>query len=91
MKSTIKSELAPKGLNFKVNEFMIGGQYATIFTVIEYPKSIYVGFLSGITNIPGVKVSIKHIPIDFSKNASMKHIMLKSSSWKQKNLRILFF
>ena len=66
MKSTIKSELAPKGLNFKVNEFMIGGQYATIFTVIEYPKSIYVGFLSGITNIPGVKVSIKHIPIDFS-------------------------
>ena len=64
-KSTIKSEIAPKGLNFKINEFMISDKYATILTVLEYPKAIGPGFLSNITNIPGVKVVVKHIPIDF--------------------------
>lgn len=64
-KATLKSELAPKGLNFKINEFMISDKYATILTVLEYPKMIGPGFLSNITSIPGVKVSIKHIPIDF--------------------------
>ena len=65
-KSTQKSEIAPKGLNFKWNEFMISDKYATILTVLEYPKAIGPGFLSNITNIPGVKVVVKHIPIDFS-------------------------
>lgn len=64
-RATLKSELAPKGLNFKINEFMISDKYATILTVLEYPKMIGTGFLSNITSIPGVKVSIKHIPIDF--------------------------
>ena len=64
-KASLKSELAPKGLNFKINEFMISDKYATILTVLEYPKMIGPGFLSNITSIPGVKVSIKHIPIDF--------------------------
>ncbi len=54
-KSTQKSEIAPKGLNFKWNEFMISDKYATILTVLEYPKAIGPGFLSNITNIPGVK------------------------------------
>lgn len=63
---TEKSEIAPKGLNFKINEFMISDKFATILTVLEYPKAIGPGFLSNITNIPGVKISIKHIPIDFS-------------------------
>ena len=65
-KSTQKSEIAPKGLNFKWNEFMISDKYATILTVLEYPKAIGPGFLSNITNIPGVKVVVKHIPIEFS-------------------------
>lgn len=64
-KASLKSEIAPKGLNFKINEFMISDKYATILTVLEYPKMIGPGFLSNITSIPGVKVSIKHIPIDF--------------------------
>ena len=65
-KLTEKSEIAPKGLNFKINEFMISDKYATILTVLEYPKAIGPGFLSNITNIPGTKVVVKHIPIDFS-------------------------
>lgn len=64
-KATEKSEIAPKGLNFKINEFMISDKFATILTVLEYPKAIGPGFLSNITSIAGVKVVIKHIPIDF--------------------------
>ena len=64
-KMTMKSEIAPKGLKFNINDFMISDKYATILTVLEYPKAIGPGFLSNITNIPGVKVSVKHIPIDF--------------------------
>ncbi len=64
-KASLKSEIAPKGLNFKINEFMISDKYATILTVLEYPKIIGPGFLSNISSIPGVKISIKHIPIDF--------------------------
>ena len=61
----LKSEIAPKGLSFKINQFMIGDKYATIMTVIQYPQYIYPGFLSNITSIPGVKMVIKHIPIDW--------------------------
>ena len=65
-RSSLKSEIAPKGIDFrKVSSFIISDKYATILTVLEYPKMIGAGFLSNITAIPGVKVSIKHIPIDF--------------------------
>lgn len=62
----IKSEIAPKGMEFKPTEFMLGGKYSTILTVISFPKNIAPGFLSDITNIQGVKIAIKHIPIQFS-------------------------
>ena len=62
----LKSQLAPKGIEFKPTEFMISGKYCTIFTIISYPKSIYEGYLANITNISGVKIAIKHIPIEFS-------------------------
>ena len=62
----IKSELAPKGLQFKPTEFVISGKYATILTVISYPRYIADGYLSNLTNMSGVKVVIKHIPIEFS-------------------------
>ena len=62
----LKSELAPKGMEFKPTEFIIGGKYATIMTVIAFPRNIAPGFLSDMTNINGVKVAIKHIPIEFS-------------------------
>ncbi len=62
----IKSEIAPKGLQFKPMEFIISGKNATILTVISYPKFINPGFLSNLTNISGVKIVAKHIPIEFS-------------------------
>ena len=62
----IKSEIAPKGLQFKPTEFIISGKNATILTVISYPKFIGPGFLANLTNIAGVKIVAKHIPIEFS-------------------------
>ena len=46
-------------------EFMLGDKYYTIMTVVGYPRSIFPGYLSDITNIPGVRLAIKHIPISF--------------------------
>ena len=62
----IKKQIAPKGLEFKPNEFIISDKYATIMTVISYPKYIPVGYLSSLTNMTGVKVVAKHIPLPFS-------------------------
>ncbi len=62
----IKSEVAPKGMEFKPTEFVLGGKYSTIMTVISYPRNIAPGFLSDMTNIQGVKIAIKHMPIQFS-------------------------
>lgn len=62
----VKNEIAPKGMEFKPTEFRIGGKYSTIITIVTFPKNVYVGYLSDITNISGVKVVIKHIPIQFS-------------------------
>ena len=61
-----KNEIAPKGMEFKPTEFRIGGKYSTIITIVTFPKNVYVGYLSDITNISGVKVVVKHIPIQFS-------------------------
>ena len=63
--SKLKSEVAPKGMEFKPTEFVIGGKYSTIMTVIAFPRNIAPGYLSDITNINGVKIAIKHIPIEF--------------------------
>ena len=71
MSNTFKSEIAPKGMHFNVNDFMISDKYATILTIISYPKVISVGFLANVTNIPGIKVVVKHIPINFSTMSRM--------------------
>ena len=62
----LKSEVAPKGLQFRPMDFIISGKFATILSVISYPKFINPGFLANLTNISGVKVVAKHIPIEFS-------------------------
>ena len=67
----LKSEIAPKGLQFRPTDFIISGKYATILTAISYPKYINPGFLSNLTNISGVKIVAKHIPIDFSTLSNM--------------------
>ena len=67
----IKSEIAPKGMQFKTTEFMISDKYATILTVVSFPKYIDHGYLSNLTSISGIKVVIKHIPIQFSTMSKM--------------------
>ena len=63
---SIKSELAPKGMTFNPSDFYISDKYATILTVVSYPKVIGHGYLSNLTTgIPGVKLVIKHIPVAF--------------------------
>lgn len=65
--SSFKSEVAPKGLDFSnPSEIRISDKYATILTVISYPRTVDVGYLSDITNLSGVKMVIKHIPVPFS-------------------------
>ncbi len=63
---SLKSEIAPKGIEWKPTTFRLGEKYCTILTIISYPKFIEHGYLANLTNIPGVKVVIKHIPIDFA-------------------------
>ena len=62
----LKSEVSPKGMEFKPTEFLISGKYCTIMTVVTFPKQIGVGYLSDISSLNGVKAIIKHIPIQFS-------------------------
>ena len=64
--SLFASEIAPKGLQFNPSDFVISDKYATILTVVSYPKFITPGYLSELTNISGIKVVIKHIPVPFS-------------------------
>ena len=68
---SFKSEIAPKGLHFNPSDFFISDKYATILTVVSYPKYIVPGYLSTLTNMPGIKVVVKHIPIAFSAMSKM--------------------
>ena len=69
--SNIKAEIAPKGLEFKPSEFIVSDKYATILSVISYPKFIYPGYLSSLTSMSGIKLVIKHIPLPFSSMSKM--------------------
>ena len=66
-----KSQIAPKGLSFGYSDFFVSDKYATILTVISYPKFIAPGYLSTLTTMPGIKVVIKHIPVPFSTISKM--------------------
>lgn len=65
MSNKFKSELAPKGLEFRNGDIIMGDNYCCLMTVISYPKSIYSGYLSNLTQLGGVKLLIKHIPVPF--------------------------
>lgn len=62
----LKSEIAPKGLQFRPSDMIISDKYSTILSVVTYPKFISPGYLADLTSIPGIKVVIKHIPLPFS-------------------------
>ena len=55
----IRSQIAPKGLEFKPAEFVISDKYATILTVISYPKYIEPGYLANLTSMSGIKKMIE--------------------------------
>ena len=69
--SKLKSELAPKGLEFNASDIVISDKYMTILTVVAWPRNITTGYLSNITNLSGVKIVIKHIPVPFSTLSKM--------------------
>ena len=71
MSTSLRSQLAPKGLSFNPSDFFISDKYATILTVVSYPKYISPGYLSSLTNMPGIKVVIKHIPVPFQTMSKM--------------------
>jgi len=66
-----RSEIAPKGLHFGLSDFTVSDKYATIVTVVSYPKTIYPGFLASLTSMSGVKIVAKHIPVPFSMMSKM--------------------
>ena len=69
---SIKKELAPKGITFNVNDFIISDKYATILTVVSYPGAIDNGYLANLASgLSGVRIVAKHIPIPFSVLAKM--------------------
>ena len=61
-----KSEIAPKGIEFRSADFSISDKVATILTVISYPRYIDHGYLANLTNMSGIKLVIKHMPLPFS-------------------------
>ena len=62
----IKAQIAPKGVEFKATEFMMSGKYCTVLTIVSYPKYIQQGYLANLTNLSGIKIVAKHIPIELS-------------------------
>ncbi len=71
MSISIKSQLAPKGLQFYPSDFFISDKYATILSVISYPRFIAPGYLSTLTSMSGIKIVIKHVPVPFSTMSKM--------------------
>ena len=88
---SFKSELAPKGLQFNPSDFVISDKYATILTVISYPRFIGPGYLSNLTNMSGVKLVIKNIPVPFTVLAKMlnKEISDLRSRYQQEKDRTI--
>ena len=67
----IRSQIAPKGLHFNPSDFFISDKYATILTIVSYPKYISPGYLSQLTSMSGIKIVVKHIPVPFSSMSKM--------------------
>ena len=61
----IKTQIAPKGLEFKPDSIISSDKYSSILTVISYPKMINPGFLANLTSMSGIKMVIKHLPLPF--------------------------
>ena len=67
----IKKEIAPKSLDFKPAEFVMGDKWCTILTIVSYPRWIGAGYLANLADLVGGKIIIKHIPLPFSVMSKM--------------------
>ena len=83
----VRTQVAPKGLHFRSSDFIISDKYATILTVVSYPKFIGPGYLASLTSMSGIKVVIKHIPLPFSVISKMlnKEIADLKTRYQQEN------
>lgn len=83
----IKTQIAPKGLEFKPSEFVVSDKYATILTAISYPKYVAPGFLANLTSMSGIKMVIKHLPMPFDVISKMinKEIADLKSKYQEEN------
>ena len=90
-KMKFKSQIAPKGLQFNPSDFFISDKYATLLTVVSYPKFISPGYLSTLTTMAGIKVVIKHIPVPFSTISKMlnKQIAELKANYQNENDRTI--
>ncbi|MDO5556667.1 MAG: ATP-binding protein [Clostridia bacterium] len=52
------------GIEYKVNRVRIGDYFAKIYTAIQYPNKVDIGWLSKITNIPNTICSLNFEPTD---------------------------
>ena len=87
MSTGIRSQLAPKGLHFFGSEFFISDKYATILTVVSFPKYIVPGYLSSLTNMSGIKIVIKHIPVPYQDMVKMLNKEVADLKEKYRNER----
>ena len=85
MSTGIRSQLAPKGLSFSPRDFFISDKYATILTVVSYPKYITPGYLSSLTNMAGIKIVIKHIPVAYQDMVKMLNKEITDLKEKYRN------
>ena len=81
----LKSQLAPKGLEFRPGDMIISDKYVTILTIIGYPKVIPEGYLAQLTQMSGIKIVIKHIPIQFSVLSKMLNKEIADMKVKYQN------
>ena len=71
MSVSLRGQLAPKGLSFNPSDFFISDKYATILSVVSYPRYIQPGYLSTLTSMSGIKIVVKHIPVEFAMISKM--------------------
>ena len=83
----VRTQVAPKGLQFRASDFVVSDKYATILTVVSYPRYIGPGYLSSLTSMSGIKIVIKHIPLPFSVITKMlnKEIADLKQRYQQEN------
>ncbi len=81
----LKSQLAPKGLEFRPGDMIISDKYVTILTIIGYPKVVSEGYLAQLTQMSGIKIVIKHIPIQFGILAKMLNKEIADMKMKYQN------